>query len=124
QGKDMLAARATHLGAWGRCGVCFKTKTCGALWALNDHGQLFSILKLAKTSDSSNFYTSVADTVQYGKYTLLGRLNKGGMAEVFLAKGKNTAGQVQLFALKRTLPQLSEDHDFVSMFTDEARIAK
>ena len=56
----------------------------------------------------------------FGRYYLLGRLATGGMAEVFL--GKRLHDSDELLAIKRMLPALSGDPDFVSMFTDEARI--
>lgn len=65
----------------------------------------------------------VSDGVVYGDYFLLGKLAQGGMAEVFLAKGLLPEEQDKLFAVKRTLPHLSEQPNFISMFSDEARIA-
>jgi serine/threonine protein kinase len=65
----------------------------------------------------------VADGINYGSYFLLGRLAAGGMAEVFLAKSHEAGCGDQLLAIKRMLPRLSEDPNFVSMFLDEARIA-
>jgi hypothetical protein len=65
----------------------------------------------------------VSQGVVYGDYYLLGRLAMGGMAEVFLAKTLLGENADDLLALKRTLPQFSNQPDFVSMFTDEARIA-
>jgi eukaryotic-like serine/threonine-protein kinase len=66
----------------------------------------------------------VAQGVLYGDYFLLGKLNRGGMAEVFLAKSHKPELAGKLLAVKRTLPELWNDKDFVSMFADEARIAK
>lgn len=60
--------------------------------------------------------------IPFGPYLLLGRLNAGGMAEVFLAKGCHPPLDGKLLALKRILPRYSDDPDFVSMFMDEARI--
>jgi len=56
----------------------------------------------------------------FGRYELLERISAGGMAEVFRAtdKAKN-----HIVALKRILPQIAEDEEFVQMFEDEARIA-
>lgn len=63
-----------------------------------------------------------AQGVEYGDYYLIGRLARGGMAEVFLAKSL-FGDRERLLALKRTLSEYSEEDDFISMFTDEARIA-
>src|SRR5688572_2753603 len=58
---------------------------------------------------------------RYGKYILLDRLNKGGMAEVFRAK---TVGSVErLVAIKCMLEALAEDQEFTTMFVDEAKLA-
>ncbi len=56
----------------------------------------------------------------FGRYELLERISAGGMAEIFRAvdKAKN-----HIVALKRILPQIAEDEEFVQMFEDEARIA-
>jgi len=48
------------------------------------------------------------------------RLAVGGMAELFLAKDGTTGGEV---VIKRILPYLSHEPEFVQMFLDEARIA-
>src|SRR5262249_8284233 len=45
------------------------------------------------------------------------------MAEVFRAKTLGAAGFEKDVAIKRILPQFSEDQDFVRMFIDEARLA-
>jgi serine/threonine protein kinase, bacterial len=57
-----------------------------------------------------------------GKYEILTRLSVGGMAELFLCFSSGAGGFRKFVALKRILPQLQEDEDFVSMFLDEARI--
>ena len=57
------------------------------------------------------------------KYRLLGQLAKGGMAEVFLARADGIGGFERLLVIKRILPELASDTEFVRMFLDEARIA-
>src|SRR5438874_10274210 len=61
--------------------------------------------------------------VQFGKYLLLDRIAVGGMAEVFAAKAFGAEGFQRILAIKKILPTLGEDPEFVSMFVDEARIA-
>jgi serine/threonine protein kinase len=61
--------------------------------------------------------------VRFGKYLLLERINVGGMAEVFKSKTFGVAGFERILAIKRILPSLIEDDEFVRMFIDEARIA-
>jgi serine/threonine-protein kinase len=50
------------------------------------------------------------------------RLATGGMAEVYLARRAGPHGFAKQFAVKRILPQLASDPDFVAMFVDEARV--
>ncbi|MGC4115435.1 MAG: protein kinase [Myxococcales bacterium] len=61
--------------------------------------------------------------LQLGKYRLLERIGKGGMAEVFLAEVLGPGGFQKTVALKRIHPHLAEDPEFVEMFLDEARLA-
>jgi serine/threonine protein kinase len=61
--------------------------------------------------------------IPFGKYQLVKRLARGGMAEVFLAKQSGPEGFNRLVALKRILPHLVDSQDFVRMFLDEARLA-
>ncbi len=56
----------------------------------------------------------------FGPYMLLKRLAVGGMAEIFLATDTRTR---RFVVIKRILPYLAEDSEFLSMFLDEARIA-
>ena len=59
----------------------------------------------------------------FGKFILLERVSVGGMAEVFRAKLLNAPEIETLFAIKRILPHLAEDEEFVSMFINEAQVA-
>ena len=61
--------------------------------------------------------------IRFGKYLLLEKISMGGMAEVFRAKSFGVAGFEKSFALKRILPHISKDPEFVAMFIDEAKIA-
>ena len=60
---------------------------------------------------------------QFGKYYLLERINVGGMAEVFRAKAYGAEGFERLVAVKRILPSIAEDKQFIDMFIAEAKIA-
>ena len=57
------------------------------------------------------------------RYEIVGRIASGGMAEIYLAKMLTTAGVEREVVLKRLLPELQQDHEFVQMFHDEAQIA-
>jgi len=61
--------------------------------------------------------------LKFGKYLLLDRIAVGGMAEVFVAKAFGVEGFERLLAIKKILPTMGEDPEFISMFVDEARIA-
>ncbi len=61
--------------------------------------------------------------IRFGKYLLLERINVGGMAEVFKAKAFGVEGFERLIAVKRILPTIAEDVEFIDMFIDEAKIA-
>jgi eukaryotic-like serine/threonine-protein kinase len=61
--------------------------------------------------------------IPFGKYFLLDRTNVGGMAEVFRAKATGVEGFERIVAVKRILPGIAEDEEFVTMFVDEAKIA-
>ncbi len=61
--------------------------------------------------------------IPFGKYLLLERVNVGGMAEVFKAKAFGVEGFERLVAVKRILPSIAEDREFITMFIDEAKIA-
>jgi len=61
--------------------------------------------------------------IPFGNYTLLRRIARGGMAEVFVARQKGIDGFDRLVAIKRILPHLLDDKSFVGMFQEEARLA-
>ncbi|WP_426751242.1 protein kinase domain-containing protein [Myxococcus sp. Y35] len=58
----------------------------------------------------------------YGRYQLLKRLATGGMAQIYLARPQGAEPDKRV-VVKRILPHLAENDDFVKMFLDEARIA-
>ncbi|MFT3693186.1 MAG: serine/threonine-protein kinase [Kofleriaceae bacterium] len=58
----------------------------------------------------------------FGKYTLVAKLATGGMAEIFLARLLAEGGFEKLICIKRILPHLAKDPQFVAMFLDEARV--
>jgi serine/threonine-protein kinase len=59
--------------------------------------------------------------MRFGQYEILDRLAYGGMAEVFLARWERLNAQ-RLVVVKKILPHLSADPEFVRMFLDEVRI--
>lgn len=60
---------------------------------------------------------------RFGRYSILGRLAQGGMAEVYLANQSGPGGYRKNLVIKRVKPHLASDTDFVAMFVNEARLA-
>lgn len=60
---------------------------------------------------------------QFGKYILLEKIAAGGMAEVYLAKSNGANGVSKFVAVKRILPQYSDNDEFIDMFKEEAKVA-
>ncbi len=60
---------------------------------------------------------------QIGPYRLKDKVAKGGMAELYLADYVREDGFRRKVAIKRILPHLAENPDFIKMFTREARLA-
>ena len=61
--------------------------------------------------------------ISLGKYQLLKKIAVGGMAEIWVARSAGISGVEQVCVVKRILPELATNADFVRMFLDEARIA-
>ena len=57
-----------------------------------------------------------------GRYDAVCQLATGGMAEILLARLQGPSGFQRPVAIKRILPHLAGNKDFVTMFLDEARI--
>jgi eukaryotic-like serine/threonine-protein kinase len=56
-------------------------------------------------------------------YTVLERLGGGGQAEVFRGTAESIKGFKKSVAIKRVLPNLTANPQFVAMFLDEARLS-
>ncbi|HWO26020.1 MAG TPA: protein kinase [Kofleriaceae bacterium] len=59
----------------------------------------------------------------FGRYKLVEMLGVGGMAEVYLARQRAVTGAEKVVVLKRILPHLAHDSQFIEMFLQEARLA-
>jgi serine/threonine protein kinase len=58
-----------------------------------------------------------------GRYRLLRKLARGGMAEVFAARSYGAHGFEKTVAIKCILPKFGQDPQFVRMLVDEAKIS-
>jgi eukaryotic-like serine/threonine-protein kinase len=58
----------------------------------------------------------------FGRYLLVQCLSRGGMGEIFLAR-HGLSGFEKLVVIKKVLPHLSADGQFISRFIDEAQVA-
>ncbi len=67
--------------------------------------------------------TPVTPPWRIGKYRIVRQIAQGGMAEIYLATSTGIEGFEKLCVLKRILPLLAGNQEFVQMFLDEARIA-
>lgn len=61
---------------------------------------------------------------RFGKYEILGRLGRGGMADVFRARVISGPLEGTLVAIKRLLPELAHDPISVDQFTTEADLSR
>ena len=58
-----------------------------------------------------------------GRYQLVRRLAAGGMAEVFLARTRGAPEFSKTVVVKRILPNLATNQEFITLFLNEARIS-
>jgi TonB family protein len=63
------------------------------------------------------------DGVRFGQYVLLEKIATGGMAEVWKARMRGVEGFQKIVAIKKILPHLSDNQEFIAMFVDEAKLA-
>ncbi len=59
---------------------------------------------------------------RFGPYRIMRRIAAGGMAEIFIARQQTLEGLERKVVLKRILPELNDDEEFITMFLDEARL--
>ncbi len=65
----------------------------------------------------------LAKPIPFGDYFLLEKVNTGGMAEVYKAKTFGAEGFERIVAVKKILPSIAEDKEFITMFINEAKLA-
>jgi serine/threonine protein kinase len=59
----------------------------------------------------------------FGRYILLRRISRGGMGEIYLGKLGEIQGFEKPIIIKKILPDLAQDTDFIQRFIEEAQIA-
>ncbi len=72
---------------------------------------------------SSHLAASEPPAQQLGKYLLFHRLGQGGMAEVYLAKITGQLSLGRLVAVKKILPHLANNTQFLKQFEYEAKLS-
>ncbi len=60
---------------------------------------------------------------RFGQYEIIEKIASGGMAELYKAKRTGVEGFQKIVAIKKILPHLADDEEFVTMFADEAKLA-
>ena len=62
-------------------------------------------------------------TSERQRYQIVKKLDMGGMAEIFLGRAQSIEGIERQVAIKRVLPSLTRNEQFMAMFLDEARLS-
>jgi len=60
---------------------------------------------------------------RFGRYVLFDRIGRGGMADIYLARGTTQMGAARRAVVKLVLPHLAADTGFAAMLVSEARLA-
>jgi serine/threonine-protein kinase len=81
------------------------------------------VRRVADRYDAASVTSPSNQGDQLGRYHLVRKIATGGMAEVFLAKVMGPGGFEKSMVIKRILPNLAKDPEFVAMFLQEARLA-
>ncbi len=58
----------------------------------------------------------------FGNFLLLSKVTSGGMAAIYLARPADTTANGRILIVKRILPQVANDPDFLEMFKSEIRV--
>lgn len=85
-------------------------------------GALFWLDRRAKAK-ALKVSEDIKNMQRIGPYLLQQKVARGGMAELFLADYVRRDGFRRKVAVKRILPHLAGNKDFINMFTREARLA-
>ena len=84
---------------------------------------VFFLLNRSAKAKADRVLKEYENMDRIGPYVLVKKMAKGGMAELFLSDYLSEDGFRKQVAVKRILPHLAENTDFIQMFTREARLA-
>jgi serine/threonine protein kinase len=59
---------------------------------------------------------------RFDRFEILGRIGRGGMAEILLARERSLTGGSRHLVIKRVLPEVQDVDDMLHMFLDETRV--
>jgi len=85
--------------------------------------QLPPKLPAAPERDAQKAPLDSASMEEFGNYYLIEKIAVGGMAELFKSRQRGVHNFEKIVAIKRILPHLSDNDEFVRMFIDEAKLA-
>ena len=68
-------------------------------------------------------HVSTSGPDRFGAYEILERIAAGGMAELYKARRSGVEGFQKILAIKKILPHLADNEEFIAMFADEAKLA-
>lgn len=60
---------------------------------------------------------------RFGQYQIEEKIATGGMAELYKAKRSGVEGFQKVVAIKKILPHIADNEEFITMFADEAKLA-
>ena len=83
---------------------------------------LFFTNKIVKDKISKNL-VELENLQKVGQYVLKRKIAQGGMSELFLAEYIRDCGFKRIVIIKKILPHLAQNQDFLNMFIREARLA-
>lgn len=81
------------------------------------------VLNLFHKAKAKRIQRELEDVTRIGPYTLVKKIGRGGMAEMFLAEYAREDGFRRKVAIKKVLPHLTENQYYIKMFIREARLA-
>ena len=77
----------------------------------------------SSTANNASAGIPLPGVERYGRYCLIERIGRGGMAEVFRAVAEGVEGFRRVFVIKRLRPEKSASVELTRMFVDEARLS-